>query len=384
MAALSEANLPDPITETPVAESTDALKIAAYVCGGAAMVLILRYAQAVIVPIILAVLIGYALDPLVTKLCALHIPRPIASFLVILAVLIGLGGGAYQLRGHAAAVLESLPDTAKKVRFIVQDAFDHSEGPNALDKLKETATEIQKTADAASGPVPAKAGVARVEVEQPRLHVADYLWSGSLGIAELISQVGVIVFLVFFLLASGDLYKRKLVRIVGGNFAQKRITVEALHEIDRQIERFLVVQIVTSVIVAVTTWIGLAVIGVSQPLIWGIVAGVLNFIPYFGALVAAAALGLVAFVQFGTLAPAGEAAGIALLIRIFEGGLLSPMMMGKAAGINGAALFISLLFWGWLWGLIGALVAVPIMMIVKTTCERIDGLHSIGELLSEK
>ncbi len=129
---------------------------------------------------------------------------------------------------------------------------------------------------------------------------------------------------------------------------------------------------------------GLDLIGISQPAIWGIGAGVLNFIPYFGAVIAAAVLGVVAFVQFGTLAAASQAAGIALLVRIFEGGLLSPMLMGRAAGINGAALFISLLFWGWLWGLIGVLVAVPIMMIIKTTCERIEGLHSIGELLNER
>jgi predicted PurR-regulated permease PerM len=359
-------------------------KTAAYLVGGVALVFFLRYAQAVLVPIVLAVLIGYALDPLVTRVCRWRIPRAVASMLVIVAVLAGLGCGAYMMRGHAAAVLESLPETARKIRHTVETILDDADGTNAVDQLKETATEIQKTADAAAGPAPPKAGVARVEVEKPQLHVGDYLWSGSMGIAELASQAGVIVFLVFFLLASGDLYKRKLVRIVGGDFAQKRVTVEALHEIDRQIERFLVVQIMTSVLVAVATWLGLALIGVSQAAIWGMVAGVLNFIPYFGAIVAAIALGLVAFVQFGTIAAASEAAGIVLVIRIFEGGLLSPMMMGRAAGINGAALFVSLLFWGWLWGLIGVLVAVPVMMIVKTTCERIEGLQSIGELLSEK
>jgi predicted PurR-regulated permease PerM len=100
--------------------------------------------------------------------------------------------------------------------------------------------------------------------------------------------------------------------------------------------------------------------------------------------IAAAGLGIVAFAQFGTFTSAAEAGGLALLIRVLEGGLLGPILMGKAAGINGFALFVSLLFWGWLWGLIGTLVAVPIMMIVKTACERIDGLQAVGELLSEK
>jgi predicted PurR-regulated permease PerM len=126
------------------------------------------------------------------------------------------------------------------------------------------------------------------------------------------------------------------------------------------------------------------VMGLDQPVIWAVVAGILNFIPYFGAVIAAVGLGLIAFVQFGTLAPSFEVAGLVLLIRVLEGGVLSPMWMGKAAGINGVALFISLLFWGWLWGLIGTLVAVPIMMILKTACERIEGLEAFGELLNEK
>jgi predicted PurR-regulated permease PerM len=372
-------------TPTPSSEETPAtLKVAGYILTGSALVLFLHYAEAVFVPVVLAILIGYALDPLVTKLCHWHLPRAGASILVILAVLLGLGWGAYRLRHHVAAVVESLPDTARKVRYLVENAADDTEGPNTLDKLKETASEIQKTADAAAATLPPKDGITRVEVEQPRLHVGDYLWSGSLGVAALVSQAGVVIFLVFFLLASGDLYKRKLVRIVGGDFSKKRITVEALHEIDRQIERFLIVQIITSVLVGVATWLGLNLIGISQPAIWGIAAGILNFIPYFGAIIAATVLGLVAFVQFGTIAPAAEAAGVALVVRIFEGGLLSPLLMGRAAGINGAALFVSLLFWGWLWGLIGVLVAVPVMMIIKTTCERIEGLQSVGELLNEK
>jgi predicted PurR-regulated permease PerM len=138
------------------------------------------------------------------------------------------------------------------------------------------------------------------------------------------------------------------------------------------------------VFVGVTTWLGLAIIGVTHAGIWGAAAGILNFIPYFGAAIASVGLGIVAFVQFGTIAAGFEAGSVALGIRVLEGGLLTPMLMGRAAGINGVALFVSLLFWGWLWGIIGTLVAVPIMMIVKTICERIDGLQAVGELLSEK
>jgi len=243
---------------------------------------------------------------------------------------------------------------------------------------------IEKTAEVTSGPVSPKAGVTRVQVEPPRFRISNYLLPGSRGLAVLAGEITVILFLVFFLLASGDLYKRKFVRLIGENFSQKRVTVEALHEIDRQIERFLAVQIWMSIFVGLATWLALVLFGVEQAAIWGAAAGVLNFIPYFGAVIAAAGLGIVAFVQFGTFTAGIEVGGIVLLIRVIEGGLLSPMMMGKVAGINGVALFVSLLFWGWLWGLIGTLVAVPIMMIIKTVCERIDGLQGVSELLSEK
>ena len=304
--------------------------------------------------------------------------------LAVLAVLAGAGSSAYALRHRFVAVIESLPDNARKLRQIIEGRVDTPDSPGTLDRIKEAAKEIEKTANATATPSAPKAGVTRVQVEPPVFRASEYIWLGSRSLVDLAGQATVILFLAFFLLASGDLYKRKLVRIVGGDFAQKRITVEAIHEIDRQIERFLAVQIWTSVFVGVATFLALELMGVSQPAIWAVAAGILNFIPYFGAVIAAVGLGMVAFVQFGTVGPSLEVAALVLFIRVIEGGLLSPMWMGRAAGINGAALFVSLLFWTWMWGLIGTLVAVPLMMIIKTACERIEGLEPFGELLNEK
>jgi predicted PurR-regulated permease PerM len=352
--------------------------------GAAAVVFLLRYAAPVFVPVVLAILVSYALDPFVTRLARLRVPRSLGALVVLLAALAAFTAAAYGLRQNLIAVVESVPETAIRLRTTLQERFGDSDGTGTLDRLKQAASEIEKAAEATATPSPPKAGVTRVQVEPTRFRISDYFLLGSQGIAELAAQATVILFLVYFLLASGDLYKRKLVRIVGEDFSRKRITVEALHQIDRQIERFLAVQIWTSAFVGVTTGLGLALLGVAHPAIWGAAAGILNFIPYFGAVIAAAGLGIVAFVQFGTLGAGAEAAGIALFIRVIEGGLLTPILMGRAAGINGVALFVSLLFWGWLWGLIGTLVAVPIMMIVKTACERIDELQAVGELLSEK
>ena len=347
-------------------------------------IFILRYAGPVFIPIVLAILVSYALDPTVAQIVRLRIPRPFAATHVIFGILAGLGGAVYVSRHQFMAVMDSIPETAEQLRAVIQKRFDNADGSDTLDRLKQAASEIEKTAEAAASSAPPKSGVTRVQVEPPRFRISSYLLPGSRSLAGVAGEVTVIVFLVYFLLASGDLYKRKLVRIVGDDFSKKRITVEALHEIDRQIERFLAVQIWTSVFVGTATWLGLLFLGVAHPAIWACAAGILNFIPYFGAVIAAAGLALVAFAQFGTLTAAAEAGGLALLTRIFEGGYLSPVLLGRAAGINGVALFVSLLFWGWVWGLIGTLVAVPIMMIVKTVCERIDGLEGFCELLNER
>lgn len=347
-------------------------------------VVFLRYAGPVFVPIVLAVLLSYALDPLVARIARWHVPRPLAAMLVILATLTGLGCAAYASRRQFLVVVESVPETARRLRATIEQTFEGPGSSDTLDRIKEAASELEKTAEATAGPTPSKAGVTRVQVEPPRFRISNYLLPGSRGAAALLGEATVILFLVYFLLASGDLYKRKLVRIIGDSFYKKRITVEALHEIDRQIERYLAVQIWMSVFVGLATWLGLVFFGIEHAAIWGVAAGILNFIPYFGAVIAAAGLGIIAFAQFGTFTAGVEVGAIALFIRVIEGGLLSPILMGKVAGINGVALFVSLLFWGWLWGLIGTLVAVPIMMIVKTACERIDGLQGVSELLSEK
>lgn len=371
-------------TAPPAVELSIGWQTAGPIVAVATAVFILRYAAAVFVPVILAVLVSYALDPAVTRLAHWRIPRPLGAMLVILGMLGGLGGTVYFLRNHVIAVVETLPDTARRVRTIIEERLEDGDGSSALDRIKQAASEIEKTAEATATAPPAKAGVTKVQIEPSRFRVSDYFLVGSRGLAEFAAQVSVILFLDYFLLASGDLYKRKLVRIIGSDFSKKRITVEALHEIDRQIERFLAVQIWMSVFVGVTTWLGLAVIGVAHAGIWGAAAGVLNFIPYFGALIATVGLGIIAFVQFGSIVVGFQAAAVAFCIRVLEGGLLTPLLMGRAAGINGVALFVSLLFWGWLWGIIGTLVAVPIMMIIKTICERIDGLQAVGELLGEK
>jgi len=368
---------PDPIV---IRMPVDIRSLALSIIAGVGLVLFLQYAQAVLIPVVLGALTFYALDPIVDALERWRVPRAIGAALVLLLILTGTGYGLWSLRDDALAVIEELPRAAAQVRTSLRRERVSEQG--AMTKIQEAAKEIDKTAVEATGTVMRDpGGVQRVQVVQP-FRASDYLAWGSMGAIALGGQAIMILFLAYFLLIADDLYKRKLVKIVP-TMAKKKITVQIVDEIGTQIERFMLVQVLTSAIVAVATSLALWWIGLDQPVIWGLAAGILNSIPYFGPLIVTGGLMLVAYLQFETLEMAAYVAGIALVITTLEGWLLTPTLMGRAANINPAAIFVGILFWSWIWGIWGLILAVPMLMMIKAICDRIDELRPIGELLGE-
>lgn len=363
------------VIRMPVDIRNAALTVIAAIAG----VLFLQYAQEVVIPVILSALMFYALDPLVDRLERWRIHRAIGAGVVLLALVGAVGYGAYRLRDDAMEIVEGLPRAAKQLRASLQSGR-HQE-PGAMDKLQEAAKEIDKTAAEAAGPEMTTRGVTPVQVVQP-FRASDYLVWGGMGAVTLTGQAVMILFLTYFLLVADDLYRRKLVKITP-TLSKKRITLQIVEEIGNQIERFMLVQILTSALVAVVTALALWWLGLKQPVVWGIAAGVLNSIPYFGPIIVTAGLALVSYLQFGTIQMMLSVAGIALLITTLEGWGLTPMLMGKAASINPAAIFVAILFWSWVWGAWGLILAVPMVMMVKAVCDRIEELQPIGELLGE-
>jgi predicted PurR-regulated permease PerM len=159
--------------------------------------------------------------------------------------------------------------------------------------------------------------------------------------------------------------------------------VQILYEINTQIERFLLLRVVTSVVVAVATWIFFRAVGLEQAGMWGVAAGVFNSIPYFGPVIVAAGTAVVAFLQFETLSMAALVAGGSVVITSIEGWLLTPWLTSRTARTNEVAVFIGLIFWGFVWGIWGTLLAVPMLVALKACCDRIDDLKPLGELLGE-
>ena len=222
----------------------------------------------------------------------------------------------------------------------------------------------------------------RVQIEEPPLRASSYLWYGSMGALAVVGQAVMVLFLTFFLLVADDLFKRKLVKHIGA-FERKRITVQILDEIGWQIERFLLVQILTSVVVGVVTGFALWFLGLEQPAVGGLVAGLLNTIPYFGPAIVTALLSVVGYMQFGDLGRTVTVSITALAITTLEGWVLTPVLLGKVSQMNRIAIFAALLFWTWIWGVWGMLLAIPITMAIKVFCDHVEPFRPVGDFLGE-
>jgi len=384
--AVVSDDTPSPFHDPPPEDATvarvpvDIRSAALTILAGLAIVLVLQYAQAMVIPIVLGVLISYALDPIVARLVRCHIPRPLGAALVLLVIVGATGWLLYGLRTQATAIVEQLPQGARRLRQMVEN--DQPRAATAIQQVQKAATELEKAANAAAPP-PAPSGVQRVQVETPAINISDYVMWGSIGIVAAIGQLVLILFLVYFLLASGDLYRRKLVKIVGPSFTDKKLTVQILEEIDRQIEAFLLVQVFTSTIVALATWLAFRALGVQQAAVWGLLAGVFNSIPYFGPVLVTGGTSVVAFLQFGTIRMAVIVGGVSLVITSLEGFLLTPWLTSRAARMNAVAIFVGLLFWGWVWNVWGMLLAVPMLMVMKAVCDHVEDFKGFGELLGD-
>lgn len=345
----------------------------------AALVFALREMRDVFLPVVLSALLFYALDPLVDWLDR-AMPRLVATTLVVAALLATLAGVGYALSGPAIQVVEEVPQAARKFRDQMKK---REKGNGALDRLQDAAKDIETTVSGAVETPPPPRGVQRVEVTAPAFRVSDYVWWGSGATLSALSQGVMVVFLTFFLLLSNDLYKRKLVSLAGPRLTQKKLTVQVIDSIGTQIERFLLVQVFTSLVVGLVTWAVLAALGVRQAAVWGAAAGVLNSIPYLGPLIVTVGLAVVAFLQFGTFWMAGVVAFAAMVITAAEGWLLTPALLSRAAEMNQAAVFVSLLFWTWVWGPWGTFLAIPVMMVIKSVADHVEELRPISELLGE-
>ncbi|WP_197538762.1 AI-2E family transporter [Azoarcus sp. KH32C] len=364
-----------------VSVAVDLRSLALVIIATVAVVFALDWAQSFVISLLLGILFAYTLNPLVVWLERIKIPRGVGTTLVMLGTVCALGLGAYSLRDQMQTILDQVPEAVSKLSTAF--ASLRKGQASTMKKMENAASEIEKATNQAAGTDSPKPPATRVVIDPPAFKLGNLLWASSMGAAGLISQAAMVLLLTYFLLLSGDTYKRKLVRLTGPVLSNRKITVHLLDDINASIQRYMLMLLVTNVLVGLLTWAALRGVGLDNAGGWAVAAGLLHVIPYFGPAVTAAGIGMAAFMQFNTLGTALLVAGASLAITTLIGTFVTTWMTGRIAKMNTAAVFISLLFWAWLWGVWGMLLSIPITVILKVIAQHVEQFESVAELLGE-
>lgn len=347
------------------------------ILAAVAVVTALYFARAFFVPLLLGILASYMLYPLVEWLRRAHLPRAVAAALVMTVLIAALSWIALSLRDDAVAMIEKLPEAAQKLRQSMNDS--RATGLGVLHHMRQAANELQGAA--AEAGVSPNTSIVVPPAPHPTLWLQDFAYAQTALLITVLAQTPIVLLLVYFLLASGQHFRRRLVQLVGPSPVRQRDTVLILKEVNVQIQRFLLATLVSNALVALCTWLVFEALGVEQAGVWGVAAGILHFIPYLGPVLIAFTSCIAAFLQFGSIITALIVAGSSLLIAGVIGLVFMTWLQSQFTRTNAAVLFISLLFFGWLWGVWGLLLSTPLIVIAKVICDRIDSLKRLGKLL---
>src|SRR5687767_9824623 len=305
----------------------------------------LRTAYELLIPVVIAVLFSYAIEPVVARLERAGLHRLLGAGGVV-GLLVGAACWAlYAARHQLKDAMTALPQAAQRVA-------DWLGTPGAADQIQE----------AARSPQLIERGV-------------GWILSGA-------GHVTVVVFLLYFLLISSDHFKRRFLQLAGSHLERRRVTARVLSDINRQIQRFLLVTAFTCVVVGVATWAMLAMMNIRQAVVWGALAGVFNSIPYFGPVIISGGLLVVGLLQLGEPMAALKISAASLAITSLEGWVLTPVLMGKVERMHVLVVFLGVLLWTWLWGAWGTVLAVPMLVVFKAICDHVEPLEPIGRLLA--
>jgi predicted PurR-regulated permease PerM len=323
----------------------------------------LYFARALILPFTLALLLNFLLRPVVRALKKIKIPELAGAGLVLIALLGSAGYGVIRLSGPAAEWINKAPESLHQIELKVGFFRKPLEGVNnAVEELKRiTRMGAEKKPE--------------VEIKPPG--ITDAVLTGT---REVIVKSSVMLILLYFLLASGDLFLRKLIKLFPRLDKKKQI-VKIIREVEHHTSRYLYTVTVINFSMGMFIGLGMYLIGMPNPLLWGVMAGFLVFLPYIGPLIGISVVTIVAFLTFDSLARILAAPVVYIALESIQGLIITPMVLGLRFTLNPVVIFMWLIFWGWMWGIVGAILAFPMLTIFKILCDHIEPLSPIGEFL---
>lgn len=364
------------------------IHLAAAIVAVLALIAALYLARAFFVPLLIGIFASYTLYPLVDRLEACRVPRSIGAALVLVMVIGSFSWIGFSISDDAEALIEKLPEAARKMRKDLRTA--RAGAPTAFQNVQDAAQEIEgAAADAGAksatglqqGPLVRPAARAVAAQAPAPTWLRDYTLTQSALLVTVAAQTPIVLLLIYFLLASGAHFRRKLLQLVGPSPSRKKDAVRILEEVDVQVQRYLLAMLASNALLALVTWLAFLALGLDQAGVWGVAAGVLHFIPYLGPALIALGSGVAAFLQVGSLLYALSVAAVSVLVAGTIGFVFMTWLQSRFARVNAAVLFIALLFFGWLWGVWGLLLGAPIVTIAKVVFDRVESLKPAGQLL---
>jgi predicted PurR-regulated permease PerM len=352
----------------PVREVAMSMPLAVTVIAVLAVLYTLYFARSFLLPIAFAVLLDFLLSPAVRSLTRLHIPTPLGAGVMVLG-LIGLGAlGVYELAGPVQSWTEKAPEAMASAQHAMRQIL------RPIERVTHTAEQVENAAGAVStAPKPPEV-VVRGSTMSSRIF-------GSTQ--RFLAKALEVVILLFFLLAGGDLFLRKVIKVLP-HLHDKMKAVRIARQIELSISTFLLTALAINVAEGAVAAIAMKLLGMPNPVLWGVMVTAFEFIPYVGAFAAAVILGVAGLASFSNLGHALLVPGSFLLINGIQANLVSPSLIGQRLALNPVAILIGLAFWFWIWGIPGAFIAVPLIATFKICCDHIDVLAPVGEFLGRR
>jgi predicted PurR-regulated permease PerM len=320
------------------------------------------FARPFLLPLAFALLLNFLFSPVVRRLARWHIKPPLGAGLVVLGLLGGLGLGGYELAGPVQSWAEKAPETLstaqRKIRRLMRP-------------IERASKQMETAAGGVSTAPPAREVVVREQSTVSKIvGVTQHFFAAALEV----------VILLYFLLAAGDLFLQKLIKVLPTQ-TDKQKAVEIARETESSISTYLLTAASVNVGEGIVVSLAMYLLGMPNPLLWGAMVALLEFIPYLGALTAVAVLGLAAITIFDNVGHAMLVPASFLIINLIQANFVSPLLLGHRLALNPVAILVGLAFWFWIWGIPGAFIAVPLLATFKIFCDHIKSLAAVGEFL---
>jgi len=336
-----------------------------------AVLTVLFLARELILPVVAALILSLVFLPLVRGMKKIFIPAPVGAGLVVLSLLAGLVGGVYNLAEPASEWLDKAPQSLREIDSKLRSIT------GSVHNVATATAQVQDITEKLTNGGEPKKKPREVIVKEPTIAGAFFYSARDFTVSTISTLV-----LLYFLLASGDLFLRKTIAVTP-RFSDKKRAVDIAQQVEAAVSRYLFTVAFINIALGCAVTLAMYLLGVPNPVLWGVMVCMLNFIPYIGDIISFSVLTVVGLLTFDQLWQSLLVPGVFYLLTAIEGYLITPIIVSRRLSLNPVVIILSVLFWGWMWGVAGALLAVPILVALKTVCDRVDSLHVFGEYLGE-